>query len=74
MFSEVKKYFILGDCDALGKVSSSLRTTLLKNVRDVNIPLCLQSGAMKQDQEAEKFIPRDFICKQDEGYSVLALQ
>ena len=57
----IRSLFLKNDKEALGKVSSSLRTTLSSKLRNIDISSCLEAGAVKLDQRAEKFIPEDFL-------------
>lgn len=76
MSTKGKVYMLLssGDMDGIDKVSSSLRTTLAKSTKDnINTSVLLSSGAMKQNNEAERSVPDDFFT-QNPNKSVVALQ
>lgn len=57
----IRSLFLNNDKEALGKVSSSLRTTLFSKLRNIDISSCLEAGAVKLNQRAEKFIPENFL-------------
>lgn len=76
MLSQVKSSCLDNDKKALGEVSSSLRTTLSAEVRNVDFSTCLEAGAMKLNQRAEKYVPHSFFdaYKKDKGSTVAALE
>ncbi|XP_057306732.1 uncharacterized protein LOC130644950 [Hydractinia symbiolongicarpus] len=61
VLSNVKSYLASGNLNDLQKVSSSLRTTLDNKLRDPDFSVLLDEGAVKRNEEAESFIPKDHL-------------
>lgn len=73
MLEELKSVLVGENIEALGKISSSLRTTLSQKQRNINFSLLLEKGAVKRNQVAEKMLPKTFLEKNFKNSSVAAL-
>jgi hypothetical protein len=74
MLEEVKSILSAGNVEALGDVSSSLRTTLSQKLRDVDFSVLLGKGAAKRHQDAEKMLPEYFVNDCGNDCSIVALR